>query len=186
MEAFFPEILITYLACFRQGFYKPGYGYFCGFIIAQLLCSGRKTMTQIARSCLFVDKSLSSWQRFISCAQWSTPMLIENLIGLVLSEIKEHLLYAGYYLFAADTTYVTKAATRMVGVQRWSETQKNTKQTVFGHHWGIGGLLAKFGTQFRCFPILTKLKKGRINPSSLSLTQTDKLIRARLLNQWWQ
>jgi hypothetical protein len=28
MESFFPEILITYLLHFRQGFYSTGYGYF--------------------------------------------------------------------------------------------------------------------------------------------------------------
>ena len=85
MQHFFPEILITYLVCFRSAFYSTGYGYFQGFIIAQLLCGSRKTVTQIAQCCFFIDKSVSAWERFFSNAQWSMPMVIEKLIGLLVS-----------------------------------------------------------------------------------------------------
>lgn len=135
MEHFFPEILITYLACFRSAFlrrfdhYSTGYGYFQGFIIAQLLCASRKTVTQIAQCCFFIDKSVSAWERFLSNAQWSLPRVIEKLIGLLLSELGDSLLYAGHYLVAVDTTYVAKGIGRMNGVQKWSQ-RRNKKDEV--------------------------------------------------------
>jgi|TARA_Y100000310_G_C20642572_1_gene794790 hypothetical protein len=166
MEHFFPEILITYLCCFRQAFYSTGYGYFQGFIIAQLLCTSRKTVTQIAQCCFFIDKSVSAWQRFLSTAQWSMPRVIETLMGLVVSELGDALLYAGHYLLAVDTTDVAKGVGRMNGVQKWTQ-RRNKKEkgtSVVGHHWAICGLLSRLGDKFRCFPIATKLISGQKRP----------------------
>ena len=73
MENFFPEILIQYLLPFRQAFSKPGFGYFQGFIAALLLSQGRKCISHIANTCFFIDKSLSSWERFLASAQWDLP-----------------------------------------------------------------------------------------------------------------
>lgn len=166
MEHFFPEILITYLDCFRSAFYSTGYGYFQGFIIAQLLCASRKTVTQIAQCCFFIDKSVSAWERFLSNAQWSLPRVIEKLIGLLLSELGDSLLYAGHYLVAVDTTYVAKGIGRMNGVQKWSQrrNKKEKGNSVVGHHWAICGLLSRLGVKFRCFPIATKLISGQKRP----------------------
>ncbi len=166
MEHFFPEILITYLATFRQAFYSTGYGYFQGFIIAQLLCTSRKTVTGIAQCCFFIDKSVSAWQRFLSSAQWSMPLVIEKLLGLLVEELGDALLYAGHYLVAVDTTYVQKVNGRMLGIQKWSQRRSKKEKTtsVVGHHWGIVGLLSRIGTRFRCFPIATKLISGQNRP----------------------
>ena len=75
MENFFPEILIQYLLPFRQAFSKPGFGYFQGFIAALLLSQGRKCISHIANTCFFIDKSLSSWERFLASAQWDPKSL---------------------------------------------------------------------------------------------------------------
>ena len=150
----FPEILITYLVCFRSAFYSTGYGYFQGFIIAQLLCGSRKTVTQIAQCCFFVDKSISAWERFLSNAQWSMPRVVEKLIELVICELGDALLYADHYLLAVDTTYVAKGIGRMNGVQKWTQ-RRNKKEkgtSVVGHHWAICGLLSRLGVTWKCFP----------------------------------
>ena len=81
MENFFPEILIQYLLPFRQAFSKPGFGYFQGFIAALLLSQGRKCISHIANTCFFIDKSLSSWERFLASAQWDLPQVTQHLIG---------------------------------------------------------------------------------------------------------
>ena len=48
-------------------------------------------MTQIATVCFFIDKSLSWWQGFLSCAQWNLPVVIEQLVGLVVKELGDAL-----------------------------------------------------------------------------------------------
>ena len=87
MENFFPEILIQYLLPFRQAFSKPGFGYFQGFIAALLLSQGRKCISHIANTCFFIDKSLSSWERFLASAQWDLPQVTQHLIGLLIKQL---------------------------------------------------------------------------------------------------
>jgi hypothetical protein len=55
----------------------------------------------------------------------------------------------------------------MLGVQRWREHSRNPdRQTqVTGHQWMLGGLLAKLGEQWRCFPVWSRLVSGKQNPS---------------------
>jgi len=177
MENFFPEILITYLWCFRQAFSATGFPYFQGFIAAQLLSGSRKTVTQIATVCFFIDKSLSSWERFLSQAQWSMPLVIEPLIVLVVKELGSGLLYAGSYLLAVDTTSVAKVMGRLLGVQKWSERRSPTDkgETVIGHHWAICGLLSRFGNLWRCFPLMTKLISGQQHPFEFVVTSQGEV-----------
>ncbi|MCP4104523.1 MAG: hypothetical protein GY749_03145 [Desulfobacteraceae bacterium] len=66
MHNFFPLVLAIYLSFFRPAFYRPGWLYFQGFIWAMLISKGRKCVTQTAGICTFVDRSLSSWERFLA------------------------------------------------------------------------------------------------------------------------
>ena len=166
MENFFPEILIQYLLPFRQAFSKPGFGYFQGFIAALLLSQGRKCISHIANTCFFIDKSLSSWERFLASAQWDLPQVTQHLIGLLIKQLGQALLYAGRYVVAVDTTFAQKVKGRMQGVQRWTENSQNPKRktSVVGHHWGIAGLLHRIGQRWQCWPVMTKLISGQNHP----------------------
>ncbi len=167
MDSFFPEILITYLCHFRQAFSSTSFPYFQGFIAALLLSSGRKCVTRIASVCFFLDKSLTSWERFLSQAQWNMPLVTQQLISLCISELGDALLYANRYVVALDTTFVQKVLGQMPGVQRWSQNTKKraTNVSIIGHHWGICGLLSFMAGKWRCFPILPRLISGQIRPS---------------------
>lgn len=93
MENLFPKILLMYLSHFRWVFYAPGYRQFQGFIAAQLILSGRKTVTSIADFCFFIDTSLSSFHKFLSSAQWNLSWAIESLIRLLIEDVvhEQHL-----------------------------------------------------------------------------------------------
>jgi len=162
MENFFPEILITYLLWFRQAFFKSGFVFFEGFICCQLLAGGRKTITRIASLCFFIDKSLSAWERFLSTAQWDLTQVVGRLIELVLSQMGQSLLFASHYVFAVDTTLAVKQMGKMTGVQRWSQGKPDTESRVSltGHNWAIGGFIAFITNRWLCFPILTRLISG--------------------------
>ena len=165
MEHCFPEILITYWLPFRQAFSSSGWRYFQGFIAGLLLGYGRKTVTCIASACFFVDRSLASWERFLADAQWSLPHVTEQFITLLLSQLGHQLLYAGYYLFALDTTYVPKRKGRMLGIQRWTEkaSPHDAGVTVVGHHGAIGGHPDKDGPplcRLRCLQFQSPLHQS--------------------------
>lgn len=169
MNNFFPEIVITYLYHFRQAFSQPNFLYFQGFIIAFLLSGGRKCVTQMARFCFFIDKSLASWERFLANAQWDMMALSRQMMQLTQAELGSALIYACHYLVGIDTTFAAKVRGRMLGVQKWEQKSNNPDRgkSVVGHHWAIAGFLARMGDRWRCLPFLTRLISGQKQPSQL-------------------
>jgi hypothetical protein len=165
METFFPEILITYLCCFRQAFVTSNFSYFQGFIGACLLSGSRKCITRISSTCFFLDKSISSWERFLSQSHWNLHEVGKSLIRLCLSELGNQLLYANRYIVAVDTTFVTKALGHMIGVQKWTQKSATEKVSVIGHHWAIASFLCFVDNKWRSFPILSRLISGQTRPS---------------------
>ena len=167
MNDFFPEILVTYLLPFRQAFSQPGWRYFQGFIWAMLLSTGRKCMSQIGRTCFFVERSLSSWERFLAEQQWDMAQVMRALVGLLHRELGDGLKYAGRYVIGIDPTFVAKVKGRMLGVQKWRQSSENPDRgtQVIGHQWMLGGLLTKLGARWRCFPIWSRLVSGKQHPS---------------------
>ena len=178
METFFPEILITYLCCFRQAFLTSNFSYFQGFIGACLLSDSRRCITRISSVCFFLDKSLSSWERFLSKSHWDLHEVGKSLIRLCVSELGEQLLYANRYIVAVDTTFVSKVLGRrttklsvlfMIGVQKWTQKSTTEKVSVIGHQWAIASFLCFIDDKWRSFPILSRLISGQTKPSHFAV-----------------
>jgi len=176
MNDFFPEILVTYLLPFRQAFSQPGWRYFQGFIWAMLLSTGRKCVSQIGRTCFFVERSLSSWERFLAEQQWDMDQVMLAIIGLLQQELGEGLKYAGRYVIGIDPTFVAKVKGRMLGVQKWREHSENPDRgsQVIGHQWMLGGLLTRLGERWRCFPVWSRLVSGKQHPSHFVVSATGE------------
>jgi hypothetical protein len=172
MTEIFPEMLIAYLVVFRPVFHQAGWRYFQGFIWAMLLSGGRKCVSQIARSCFFLDRSLSSWERFLSEQQWDMHQVMRSLVGLLQQELGEGVKYAGRSVLAFDPTYVAKVKGRMLGVQRWRQHSENPDRgvQVTGHQWLLGGLLTKLGDRWRCFPVWSRLVSGKQHPAQFMVS----------------
>jgi hypothetical protein len=66
MDSLFPTILLTYFELFHQHFSSPSYAYFKSYIWAILMVESRKTVTNIAHVCFFLDKHIASVERFLS------------------------------------------------------------------------------------------------------------------------
>ena len=169
MDNFFPEIWIPYLLHFRQAFSKPTFPYFVGFMFSLLIGQSRKCLTHIADTCVFVDKSLSGWHRFLSTFQWNLPKLTESLIALLLSELDGSLSYAGHLIFAVDPTFVKKVKGKMSGVQKWRQNSTTSDKHVIGHQWLIGGFLTRVKHHWHCLPVISRLISGKSNPSHIAV-----------------
>jgi hypothetical protein len=70
MNSFFPTILLTYFELFRQHFSSSSYVYFKSYVWAMLIVESRKTVTNIAHACFFLDKHFASVERFLSENKW--------------------------------------------------------------------------------------------------------------------
>ena len=73
MDTIFPATIITYIQVFASAFAANNFLYFRGFMLAFLLLGeSRKCVTNIAKACFFVDRHVSSWERFLSQYQWDS------------------------------------------------------------------------------------------------------------------
>lgn len=168
MTALVPALLLEYLAVFRTHFTKPSYSYFSGYIVSLLLTSGRKTMSRVAHTCFFVERHLSSWERFLAEYKWDLNAVLVSMLQSLVAQLGEDLQVHGAYLAALDTWLVAKNGHAMPGVQTWHDHSGNADrgQRIWGHHWAIVGLIGWSAAweRYLCFPWLLRLISGQSNP----------------------
>jgi hypothetical protein len=171
MDAFFPTTITNYIGVFASAFTANKFIYFRGFVLGFLLLGQtRKCVTNIARTCFFVDRHVSSWERFLSQYQWDMNDVRCRLVKLLKEKLQGKLLVYGAHLAWVDTTLIAKAKGKMPGVQKWHDSSGNPGrgEHLIGHHWALVGLLgatfiAREWTPL-CFPILANLISGNTNP----------------------
>jgi len=171
MDTIFPATIITYIQVFASTFAANNSIYFRGFVLGFLILGEtRKCVTNIARACFFVDRHVSSWDRFLSQYQWNITEVRHRLVILLKQRLQDKLLVYGAYLAWVDTTLVARVEGKMPGVQKWHDSSGNPDrgEHLIGHHWALAGLL---GAAFiarewipMCFPILANLISGNTNP----------------------
>jgi len=137
--------------------------------LSLLLTSGRKTMSQVAQTCFFVDRHLASWERFLAENAWDPAALGETLLATLRLKLGQSLSVHGAYLAVVDTLLIAKNGRRMLGVQTWHDHSGNADrgERMRGHHWAILGLISfsqEWG-RYVCFPVLMQLISGQLNPS---------------------
>lgn len=168
MNAVIPPILVAYLGGFQSGFSKPNFAYFQGYMWSLLMTTGHKCMTHIAQTCFFLDRHLSSWERFLSENRWDLRAMSKTLVQLLIAKLGDSLEVHGAYLAAIDTTLIAKMLGKMLGVQKWHQASGNADRgdAIVGHHWGIIGLISFSVTlsRYLCWPILMRLIPGHHNP----------------------
>lgn len=171
MDTLFPVAIITYINMFAPVFAANNFIYFRGFMLAFLLLGEtRKCVTNMAGVCFFVNRHVSSWERFLSQYQWDINDVRLRLVTMLKQQIQDKLLVYGAYLAWVDTTLVAKVKGKMTGVQKWHDHSGNPDrgEHLIGHHWALAGLLgaAFIGRQWTpmCFPILANLISGNTNP----------------------
>jgi hypothetical protein len=168
MQQFIPLELFGYFLVFQGHFSKPNFIYFQGYLWGLLLARGRKTMNNIAHCCFWVERSLSSWERFLSENLWDVNAVGKTLVTLLLQKLESQLQIHGGYLAALDTLLVPKNGQKMSGVQLWKDHSGNADrgERLKGHHWGMLGLISweKTSQRYWCWPLKMRLISGQLNP----------------------
>lgn len=177
MDTLFPLIIIIYIAHFSEVFSAKNFIYFRGFILAQMLLGEtRKCVTNIARVCFFVERDISTWERFLSQHHWDINEIRKILVNLIKEELGEKMKVYGSYLACIDTTLVAKVMGKMMGIQKWPVHSNNPDKGdyLIGHHWAIASLIGRsfIGEKLipLCFPILAGLISGKKNPIGSAVT----------------
>lgn len=165
MDTFFPTYLLSILLPFRQCFSKPNFLYFKAYVWSMMINGASKCMTNTAQACFFVGRHISGFERFLAENKWDLHAVRRKMVELLLAKLYPCLMIHGALLAVYDTTLAEKTSTKMLGVQRWhnSTGTADKRTSVFGHHWGIAGLVCSHAIRFVCFPVLAVLIPGHIN-----------------------
>lgn len=168
MAALVPAVLFHYLMLFRPHFTKPSFSYFSGYILSLLITGGRKTMNRVANTCFWVERHLSSWERFLGEYRWDPTAVFGTLLETLKTKLGEELQVHGAFLAVVDTLLIAKNGDRMPGVQKWKDCSGNADRgdRIRGHHWALLGLIAfsSLWSRYLCFPLLMQLISGQLNP----------------------
>ena len=142
MQQFIPLELLGYFLVFQVHFSKPNFVYFQGYLWGLLLARGRKTMNNIAHCCFWVERSLSSWERFLSENLWDVKAVGKTLVTLLLQKLESQLQVHGGYLAGLDTLLVAKNGQKMSGVQLWKDHSGNANrgEKLKGRDLGTSGI----------------------------------------------
>jgi hypothetical protein len=167
MDTYFPTSILLLLEAFHQYFPAQHFAYFRGYIWAlAMLGTTRKCMTNVARTCVFVERHLASWERFLAEAQWDLRGVSHTLVTQVLQQLGGRLYLWDALLAAVDTTLIPKVRGKMPGVQKWHDHSGDPArgESLVGHHWALIGLVSTWGAGYLCWPVLARLLPGQLNP----------------------
>jgi hypothetical protein len=167
MDTYFPTSILLLLEAFRQYFPAQHFAYFRGYIWAlAMLGTTRKCMTNVARTCVFVERHLASWERFLAAAQWDLRGVSQTLVTQLLQQLGDRLYLWDALLVAVDTTLIPKLRGKMPGVQKWHDHSGDPArgESLVGHHWALIGLVSTGGGGYLCWPVLARLLPGQLNP----------------------
>ena len=184
----FPSPILVLMGAFAACFKANNFLYFQGFMLSyMLLGQTRKCVTNISRVCFFIDRHVSCLERFLSEYQWDLSGVRTCIVDLIRDRFGDGLLIHGAYLTWVDTYLTAKVRGKMPGVQKWHDHSGNPDRgdRIIGHHWAVAGLIG-FGTVGGtllplCFPVLTGLISGQINPLGFI---ADSMGSAQLMNFW--
>jgi hypothetical protein len=167
MDTYVPTTILRLLEGFRQHFPARHLAYFQGDVWAlAMLGTTRKCMTDIARSCVFVERHLASWERFLAEYHWDVRGVSRHVVHLLLQELGSQVHLCGALLAAVDTTLIPQVRGKMPGVQQWHDHRGNPArgESLVGHHWALIGVVSAWGARYLCWPLLARLLPGQLNP----------------------
>jgi DDE superfamily endonuclease len=147
------------LTMFRPAFSTPTYHRFVVLVLAAMLTTGRRTVTNLLRTVRFqAPGHASSYHRVLSQRRWSTWALARTLISFLL----DHVVPPGPVLLAGDDTVTEHPGPHVFGKGRHRDAVRSTHSYTayrWGHKWVVVSVLVKLPVATRpwALPILVAL-----------------------------
>jgi DDE superfamily endonuclease/Archaeal putative transposase ISC1217 len=154
-----PTCAMPVLSLFRRAFSTPTYHRFCVLVLAAVLTTGRRTITNLLRTVREkAPRHMSSYHRIFSQRRWSAWALARALITFLL----DHLVPSGPGLLAGDDTVTEHPGPQVFGKGRHRDGVRSTHSYTayrWGHKWIVVSVLVKlpFATRPWALPVLVAL-----------------------------
>jgi DDE superfamily endonuclease len=156
-----PAGAMSVLTVFRPVFSAPTYHRFLILVLAAILTTGRRTVTNLRRTVQYqVQGHVSSYHRVLSQRRWSTWALARVLIMYLL----DHVVPPGPVLLAGDDTVTEHPGPKVFGKGRHRDGVRSTHRYTayrWGHQWVVISMLVKWPFTMRpwALPIVVALSR---------------------------
>jgi SRSO17 transposase len=154
-----PICAMPVLTMFRPAFSTPTYHRFLVLVLAAILTTGRRTVTNLLRTVRSQAQGHgSSYHRVFSKRRWSAWALARTLITFLL----DHVVPPGPVLLAGDDTVTEHPGPQVFGKGRHCDGVRSTHSYTayrWGHKWVVVSVLVElpFATRPWALPILVAL-----------------------------
>jgi hypothetical protein len=154
-----PASALPVLTMFRPAFSAPTYHRFLILVLAAILTTGRRTVTNLLRTVRAQAQGhASSYHRVLSQRRWSTWALARALITLLL----DHVVPPGPVLLAGDDTVTEHPGPHVFGKGRHRDGVRSSHSYTayrWGHKWVVVSVLVKLPIATRpwALPVLAAL-----------------------------
>jgi hypothetical protein len=168
-----PEFAQPVLWSFAPIFYDPTYQRFLVLLIAAILTTGRRTVSNLLRTAAeLAPGHPSSYHRVLSKRRWSTLQLARILARLIL----EHWVPDGPVYLAGDDTVDEHRGAKVYGKGCHRDPVRSTHSYTayrWGHKWVVLAILVKFPFASRAWalPVLVALYRSPEKPKAAPKTQ---------------
>jgi DDE superfamily endonuclease len=154
-----PTCAMPVLSMFRPAFSTPTYHRFLVLVLAAILTTGRRTVTNLLRTVRYqVQGHVSSYHRVFSQRRWSTWVMARALIRFLL----DHMVPPGPVLLAGDDTVTEHPGPHVFGKGRHRDGVRSSHRYTayrWGHKWGVVSVLVTlpFARRPWALPVLVAL-----------------------------
>jgi hypothetical protein len=168
-----PEFAQPILCSFAPVFYDPTYQRFLVLLIAAILTTGRRTVSNLLRTAADLAKGHpSSYHRVLSKRRWSSLQLARILARLILA----HWVPDGPVYLAGDDTVDEHRGAKVYGKGCHRDPVRSTHSYTayrWGHKWVVLAILVKFpfATRAWALPVLVALYRSPEKPKATPKTQ---------------
>jgi hypothetical protein len=154
-----PACTIPVLSVFQPAFSTPTYHRFLVLVLAAVLTTGRRTISNLVRTVRYkAPGHVSSSHRMFSQRRWSTWAWARTLMMFLL----DHVLPPGPVLLAGDDTVTEHPGPKVFGKGRHRDGVRSTHSYTayrWGHKWVVVSVLVKLPLTTRAWalPVLAAL-----------------------------
>jgi hypothetical protein len=154
-----PAFAMPVLSMFRHAFSTPTYHRFLVLVLAAILTTGRRTVTNLLRTVRYqAHGHVSSYHRVFSKSRWSAWALSRTMITFLL----DHVVPPGPVLLAGDDTVTEHPGPKVFGKGRHRDGVRSSHSYTayrWGHKWGVVSVLVKLPCATRpwALPVLVAL-----------------------------
>jgi hypothetical protein len=154
-----PACAMPILSMFQPTFSAPTYHRFLVLVLAAVLTTGRRTVTNLVRTARYQAYGhVSSYHRVLSRRRWSAWPLARALIAFLL----DHVVPPGPVLLAGDDTVTEHPGPHVFGKGRHRDGVRSSHSYTayrWGHKWVVLSVLVKlpFATRPWALPVLVAL-----------------------------